>query len=201
MRTISLRSAQLTKDFGLSPKDVIKTSVETITRHILFALSIDVYEIHPELNETQRDLRRSLKMSRTERKSAETDKNKKRNRRSLTKAMAVAATLEAGLVQARLEIKLGGDKSNNNKLSTNELAKKAQEEKDEREKAEAAVKPKIGMMRKIACWGGSKLMEYTLEAGPKIARGEMFPEVSERSERAFWKTSILAMKCAKWLQT
>tara|TARA_B110000305_G_scaffold233283_1_gene289501 strand:- start:511 stop:723 length:213 start_codon:yes stop_codon:yes gene_type:complete len=26
-------------------------------------------------------------------------------------------------------------------------------------------------------------------------------EVSERSERAFWKTSILAMKCAKWLQT
>jgi len=27
------------------------------------------------------------------------------------------------------------------------------------------------------------------------------PEVSERSERAFWKTSILAMKCANWLQT
>jgi len=27
------------------------------------------------------------------------------------------------------------------------------------------------------------------------------PEVSERSERAFWKTRILAMKCAKWLQT
>ena len=27
------------------------------------------------------------------------------------------------------------------------------------------------------------------------------PKVSERSERAFWKTSILAMKCAKWLQT
>ena len=26
-------------------------------------------------------------------------------------------------------------------------------------------------------------------------------EVSERSERAFWKTRILAMKCAKWLQT
>tara|TARA_B110000305_G_C19315944_1_gene576418 strand:+ start:75 stop:1004 length:930 start_codon:yes stop_codon:yes gene_type:complete len=26
-------------------------------------------------------------------------------------------------------------------------------------------------------------------------------EVSERSERVFWKTSILAMKCAKWLQT
>ena len=26
-------------------------------------------------------------------------------------------------------------------------------------------------------------------------------KVSERSERAFWKTSILAMKCAKWLQT
>ena len=26
-------------------------------------------------------------------------------------------------------------------------------------------------------------------------------EVSERSERAFWKTSILAIKCAKWLQT
>jgi len=25
-------------------------------------------------------------------------------------------------------------------------------------------------------------------------------EVSERSERAFWKTSILAMKCANWLQ-
>ena len=24
-------------------------------------------------------------------------------------------------------------------------------------------------------------------------------KVSERSERAFWKTSILAMKCAKWL--
>jgi len=28
-----------------------------------------------------------------------------------------------------------------------------------------------------------------------------FDKVSERSERAFWKTSILAMKCAKWLQT
>ena len=26
-------------------------------------------------------------------------------------------------------------------------------------------------------------------------------KVSERSERAFWKTSILAMKCATWLQT
>ena len=25
-------------------------------------------------------------------------------------------------------------------------------------------------------------------------------KVSERSERAFWKTSILAMKCAKWPQ-
>ena len=28
-----------------------------------------------------------------------------------------------------------------------------------------------------------------------------FYEVSERSERALMKTSILAMKCAKWLQT
>jgi len=28
-----------------------------------------------------------------------------------------------------------------------------------------------------------------------------FRKVSERSVRAFWKTSILAMKCAKWLQT
>jgi len=26
-------------------------------------------------------------------------------------------------------------------------------------------------------------------------------QVSERSERAFWETSILAMKCAKFLQT
>ena len=26
-------------------------------------------------------------------------------------------------------------------------------------------------------------------------------KVSERSERAFWKTRILAMKCMKWLQT
>jgi len=26
-------------------------------------------------------------------------------------------------------------------------------------------------------------------------------QVSERSQRAFWKTSILAMKCAKWIQT
>jgi len=38
-----------------------------------------------------------------------------------------------------------------------------------------------------------------------VARSNQFPdsknEVSERSERAFWKTSILAMKCVKWLQT
>jgi len=27
------------------------------------------------------------------------------------------------------------------------------------------------------------------------------PKVSKRKERAFWKTSILAMKCAKWQQT
>jgi len=26
-------------------------------------------------------------------------------------------------------------------------------------------------------------------------------EVSELSERAFWKSSILVMKCAKWLST
>jgi len=35
----------------------------------------------------------------------------------------------------------------------------------------------------------------------KTTSGVGFGEVSERSERAFWKTSILAMKCAKWLQT
>ena len=31
--------------------------------------------------------------------------------------------------------------------------------------------------------------------------GEWMQKVSERCERAFWKTSILAMYCAKWLQT
>ena len=39
-------------------------------------------------------------------------------------------------------------------------------------------------------WGGFKA--YV------IAR---LPQVSERSERAFWKTRILALKRAKWLQT
>jgi len=34
-----------------------------------------------------------------------------------------------------------------------------------------------------------------------LKKNNIFKKVSERSERAFWKTSILAMKCAKWLQT
>jgi len=32
-------------------------------------------------------------------------------------------------------------------------------------------------------------------------REALSKQVSEQSERTFWKTSILAMKCAKWLQT
>ena len=36
-------------------------------------------------------------------------------------------------------------------------------------------------------------------AGKKSAN-DIMKEVGERSERAFWKTSILTMKCAKWLQ-
>ena len=37
-------------------------------------------------------------------------------------------------------------------------------------------------------------------AGKKSAN-DIMKEVGERSERAFWKTSILTMKCAKWLHT
>ena len=35
----------------------------------------------------------------------------------------------------------------------------------------------------------------------RVMTDPVFREVSERSERAFWKTSIFAMKCVKWLQT
>jgi len=39
-----------------------------------------------------------------------------------------------------------------------------------------------------------------LERVLNLPRLSLTKEVSERSERAFWKTSILAMKCTKWLQ-
>ena len=39
-----------------------------------------------------------------------------------------------------------------------------------------------------------------LGMGSGVAFGERERE-EEVSERAFWKTRILAMKCAKWLQT
>ena len=51
----------------------------------------------------------------------------------------------------------------------------------------------------------ARLLSGGLEAQCKVGRqlrdGDMVLMVSERSERAFWKTSILAMKCAKLLQT
>ena len=71
--------AQLTRDFTVEPASIIKTSVETVTECMLFAKSIEVYEVRPKLNEKQRTFKRSLrrsldkKKSRKERRSAGKD--------------------------------------------------------------------------------------------------------------------------------
>jgi len=195
----------LSKAFNLTPETIIKTVTESITKHVLFSLSIDIYEIHPELSEEQRSLRRSLKMSRTERKSLEGGSKKQRNRRSLTKTMAVAAALESSLIQARLE------------------AKKKAPEKEEEERKRAArkligmntaaasstrtmtasstndegggeQKPQIGLIRKRAGWGGTTLMEYSLKDGPPISRTEMLPEVFDAINQTFKKPSAAVIE-------
>jgi len=160
--------SKLTQDFNLTPEIIIKTVVDSITKHVLFSLSIDVYEVHPELSETQRELRRSLKMSRTERRSIDKPVTRK-NRRSLNKAMAVAAALESSLIQARLEAKKkdpekeAEERMNSQRMNNKSNAAIQGPGGSNKNEDEEALKPQLGMIRRRAGWGGTTLMEYSLK--------------------------------------
>ncbi|GMH58109.1 hypothetical protein TL16_g02539 [Triparma laevis f. inornata] len=170
--------AQLTRDFTVEPASIIKTSVETVTECMLFAKSIEVYEVRPKLNEKQRTFRRSLrrsldkKKSRKERRSAGKDAitgGTGRRAGGISKAMAITAALEMKAMQAKMEAK----------KTTKASGLDAALEKmgNNKEKEAELEKPLIGAIHKRARWGGSVLIEYGWDDGPSLEVKDVFPKV------------------------
>jgi len=175
--TSSLDSfSQLTRDFTIDPASIIRTSVKTVVECILFARNIDVYEVRPELSESQRNfrksLRRSFRQSRKERNSADLikmDDKKDKRKAGISKTMAVAAVLEAKAIQARIAAKEKGGQSLDDILND--------EDEDAPTISDNDAKPPIGMIRKRAHWGGSVMVEYSFDEGDRLTRDQVFPQI------------------------
>ena len=169
----------LTRDFTIDPASIIRTSVNTVTECMLYAQSIEVYEVRPKLSDEQRTFRRSLRRSldksksRVERRSMGKDTlgaAKGRNRGQISKAHAVSAALEMRTMAAKMEAKKKGHARDLDSI----LKGMGHDIEDQASQLE---KPLLGAIRKRARWGGSVLIEYGWQDGPSLKVREMFPKV------------------------
>ena len=176
--------SQLTRDFDVNPASIIRTCVSTITECILYASNIDIFEVHPRLTDEQRNfrrsLRRSVRMSRHERLSAESNDDRAAGRHGISKSMAIAAALEAKAAQARINA--------GSKPGARHDAAASCEEDDNRSRIR-----KKADVRRRAHWGGSVLVESSFKDGQRLEWGEAYPAVVEAVATNFSQPSAQAL--------